>query len=176
MYSHSTCIHVFMIINVYMIYKDISYITVTVERKWSSIYRNRRFPHTTGGVPLNEKSMVDMVSSELLTYLILQYTIDKVDAQIVIKWTPLSESVWLVACGFYTYVLYNFIHVCTVSPAKFQGPPSFQAWKVHCRGVGIARCQKGHGRVDHGVHHGTQQDDLLEPSPAREEDEEEPGD
>ena len=52
-----------------------------------------------------------MVSSELLTYLILQYTIDKVDAQIVIKWTPLSESVWLVACGFYTYVytiLYMF--------------------------------------------------------------------
>ena len=41
--------------------------------------------------------------------------------------------------------------------------------------MGVARGQKGHGRIDDGVHQGAQQHRGLELPPAGEEDQEEPG-
>ena len=62
---------------------------------------------------------------------------------------------------------------CFTSGSNFS--PSFQAGEVHGRGVGVARGQKGHGRIDDGVHQGAQQHRGLELPPAGEEDQEEPG-
>ena len=83
---------------------------------------------------------------------------------------PLHESVWLVACGCMWISIASPPNSQLISrrPSKLEKSTA-GAW-------GVARCKKGHGRIDDGVHHGTDQHDLLKLSPAREEDQEEPGD